>query len=251
MDLCLAHSPIDGAEASRQIRLQTGCARHHPHLARRFETVIRASTHAFARPISSRAILPVLILMIRETAQGVTSQAHLICSCAARTADRRGAERSAPPSGRRRPPSFLQQDHLQPADGDSAQARPPRAKKELTHIFSAYGLGERRRRRIDAAHRSRLISGDFHAPAEKKAGRSSMRRAAAPAAPAQQRAPGFQHAEAPADIAHRRRVRVVQRPEALGDGGKLHQHLRHPSVNTYSGSIENFASANAAPASAA
>ena len=53
---------------------------------------------------------------------------------AARAADRRGAERSAPPSGRRRPPSFLQQDHLQPADGDSAQARPPRQKGADAHL---------------------------------------------------------------------------------------------------------------------
>ena len=48
MDLCLAHSPIDGAEASRQIRLQTD-ARVIILTAREdFETVIRASTHACA-----------------------------------------------------------------------------------------------------------------------------------------------------------------------------------------------------------
>ena len=42
--------------------------------------MIRASTHAFASAYLFKSNFPVLIPMIRETAQGVTSQAHLICS---------------------------------------------------------------------------------------------------------------------------------------------------------------------------
>lgn len=80
MDLCLAHSPIDGAEASRQIRLQTDARVIILTSREDFETVIRASTHAFASAYLFKSNFPVLIPMIRETAQGVTSQAHLICS---------------------------------------------------------------------------------------------------------------------------------------------------------------------------
>ena len=80
MDLCLAHSPIDGAEASRQIRLQTDARVIILTSREDFETVIHASTHAFASAYLFKSNFPVLIPMIRETAQGVTSQAHLICS---------------------------------------------------------------------------------------------------------------------------------------------------------------------------
>ena len=112
----------------RQIRLQTDARVIILTSREDFETVIRASTHAFASAYLFKSNFPVLIPMIRETAQGVTSQAHLICSALLAPLTDAGG-RSAPHSGRRRPPSFLQQDHLQPADGDSAQARPPPAKR--------------------------------------------------------------------------------------------------------------------------
>ncbi len=130
MDLCLAHSPIDGAEASRQIRLQTDARVIILTSREDFETVIRASTHAFASAYLFKSNFPVLIPDDSRNRAGRHLAGAFDLLRAARAADRRGAERSAPPpSGRRRPPSFLQQDHLQPADGDSAQARPPRQKK--------------------------------------------------------------------------------------------------------------------------
>ena len=117
MDLCLAHSPIDGAEASRQIRLQTD-----------------ASAYLF------KSNFPVLIPMIRETAQGVTSQAHLICS--ALLAPLTDAERSVLRH-------LLGEDvrlHSSSKTISNQQTGILRklglpGKKELTHIFSAYGLG--------------------------------------------------------------------------------------------------------------
>lgn len=140
MDLCLAHSPIDGAEASRQIRLQTDARVIILTSREDFETVIRASTHAFASAYLFKSNFPVLIPMIRETAQGVTSQAHLICS--ALLAPLTDAERSV----LRR---LLGEDvrlHSSSKTISNQQTGILRklglpGKKELTHIFSAYGLG--------------------------------------------------------------------------------------------------------------
>lgn len=133
MDLCLAHSPIDGAEASRQIRLQTDARVIILTSREDFETVIRASTHAFASAYLFKSNFPVLIPMIRETAQGVTSQAHLICS--ALLAPLTDAERSV-----------LRRLHSSSKTISNQQTGILRklglpGKKELTHIFSAYGLG--------------------------------------------------------------------------------------------------------------
>ncbi len=140
MDLCLAHSPIDGAEASRQIRLQTDARVIILTSREDFETVIRASTHAFASAYLFKSNFPVLIPMIRQTAQGVTSQAHLICS--ALLAPLTDAERSV----LRR---LLGEDvrlHSSSKTISNQQTGILRklglpGKKELTHIFSAYGLG--------------------------------------------------------------------------------------------------------------
>ena len=112
MDLCLAHSPIDGAEASRQIRLQTDARVIILTSREDFETVIRAGT----------------------------SQAHLICS--ALLAPLTDAERSV----LRR---LLGEDvrlHSSSKTISNQQTGILRklglpGKKELTHIFSAYGLG--------------------------------------------------------------------------------------------------------------
>ena len=140
MDLCLAHSPIDGAEASRQIRLQTDARVIILTSREDFETVIRASTHAFASAYLFKSNFPVLIPMIRETAQGVTSQAHLICS--ALLAPLTDAERSVLRH-------LLGEDvrlHSSSKTISNQQTGILRklglpGKKELTHIFSAYGLG--------------------------------------------------------------------------------------------------------------
>lgn len=140
MDLCLAHSPIDGAEASRQIRLQTDARVIILTSREDFETVIRASTHAFASAYLFKSNFPVLIPMIRETAQGVTSQAHLICS--ALLAPLTDAERSVLRH-------LLGEDvrlHSASKTISNQQTGILRklglpGKKELTHIFSAYGLG--------------------------------------------------------------------------------------------------------------
>lgn len=80
MDLSLSDSPLDGAEAARQIRLQTDARVIILTSHEDFETVIRASTRAFASAYLFKSNFPVLIPMIRETAHSVTSQAHLICS---------------------------------------------------------------------------------------------------------------------------------------------------------------------------
>ena len=140
MDLCLAHSPIDGAEASRQIRLQTDARVIILTSREDFETVIRASTHAFASAYLFKSNFPVLIPMIRQTAQGVTSQAHLICS--ALLAPLTDAERSVLRH-------LLGEDvrlHSASKTISNQQTGILRklglpGKKELTHIFSAYGLG--------------------------------------------------------------------------------------------------------------
>ena len=140
MDLCLAHSPIDSAEASRQIRLQTDARVIILTSREDFETVIRASTHAFASAYLFKSNFPVLIPMIRETAQGVTSQAHLICS--ALLAPLTDAERSVLRH-------LLGEDvrlHSASKTISNQQTGILRklglpGKKELTHIFSAYGLG--------------------------------------------------------------------------------------------------------------
>ena len=131
MDLCLSHS---------QIRLQTDARVIILTSREDFETVIRASTHAFASAYLFKSNFPVLIPMIRETAQGVTSQAHLICS--ALLAPLTDAERSV----LRR---LLGEDvrlHSSSKTISNQQTGILRklglpGKKELTHIFSAYGLG--------------------------------------------------------------------------------------------------------------
>ena len=140
MDLCLSDSPLDGAEAARQIRLQTDARVIILTSREDFETVIHASTQAFASAYLFKSNFSVLIPMIRETAQGITSQAHLICS--AMLAPLTDAERSVLRH-------ILGEEinlHSSSKTISNQQTGILRklglpGKKELTHIFKAYGFG--------------------------------------------------------------------------------------------------------------
>lgn len=140
MDLCLADSPLDGAEAARQIRLQTDARVIILTSHEDFDTVVHASTQAFASAYLFKSNFPVLIPMIRETAQGMTSQAHLICS--AILAPLTEAERSVLRH-------ILGEEvilHSSSKTISNQQTGLLRklglpGKKELTHIFKAYGFG--------------------------------------------------------------------------------------------------------------
>ena len=140
MDLCLSDSLLDGAEAARQIRLQTDARVIILTSHEDFETVIHASTQAFASAYLFKSNFSVLIPMIRETAQGITSQAHLICS--AMLAPLTDAERSVLRH-------ILGEEinlHSSSKTISNQQTGILRklglpGKKELTHIFKAYGFG--------------------------------------------------------------------------------------------------------------
>ncbi|OUN08732.1 hypothetical protein B5G43_01220 [Flavonifractor sp. An92] len=80
MDLALPESPMEGVAAARRIRLETPSK---VILLTSYDdpaTVVRASVEAFASAYVLKSQFPLLVPTIRETAQGVTPQAHLICS---------------------------------------------------------------------------------------------------------------------------------------------------------------------------
>ena len=139
MDLCLNGSILNGANAARRIRLQTDARVIILTSHEDFETVIRAGTQALASAYLFKSNFPVLIPMIRETAQGITSQAHLICS--ALLAPLTDAERSVLHH-------ILGEDvglHSSSKTISNQQTGILRklgfaSKKELTHVFKAYGF---------------------------------------------------------------------------------------------------------------
>lgn len=80
MDLNLSGKDLDGIEAARAIRLSTNArviilTSYEDH-----ETIIRASTRAFASAYLYKSSFSSLVPLLIETAQSVTPQAHLICS---------------------------------------------------------------------------------------------------------------------------------------------------------------------------
>ncbi len=80
MDLNLSGKELDGIETARTIRLNTNArvvilTSYEDH-----ETIIHASTRAFASAYLYKSSFSALIPTLIATAQGVTSQAHLICS---------------------------------------------------------------------------------------------------------------------------------------------------------------------------
>ena len=80
MDLALPADPMEGVLAARRIRLAT---KAKVILLTSYEdpaTVVQASVKAFASAYVLKSQFPLLLPTIRETAQGVTPQAHLICS---------------------------------------------------------------------------------------------------------------------------------------------------------------------------
>ena len=80
MDLALPADPMEGVLAARRIRLTTEAK---VILLTSYEdpaTVVQASVKAFASAYVLKSQFPLLLPTIRETAQGVTPQAHLICS---------------------------------------------------------------------------------------------------------------------------------------------------------------------------
>lgn len=80
MDLALPADPMQGVLAARRIRLET---KAKVILLTSYEdpaTVVQASVNAFASAYVMKSQFPLLLPTIRETAQGVTPQAHLICS---------------------------------------------------------------------------------------------------------------------------------------------------------------------------
>ena len=79
MDLALPADPMEGVLAGR-IRLAT---KAKVILLTSYEdpaTVVQASVKAFASAYVMKSQFPLLLPTIRETAQGVTPQSHLICS---------------------------------------------------------------------------------------------------------------------------------------------------------------------------
>lgn len=80
MDLALPADPMQGVLAARRIRLET---KAKVILLTSYEdpaTVVQASVNSFASAYVMKSQFPLLLPTIRETAQGVTPQAHLICS---------------------------------------------------------------------------------------------------------------------------------------------------------------------------
>lgn len=80
MDLALADGAMEGVGAARRIRLETAAkvilltSYDNPAI------VIRASVDAFASAYVIKSQFSLLVPTIRETARGITPQAHLICS---------------------------------------------------------------------------------------------------------------------------------------------------------------------------
>lgn len=80
MDLALPADPMEGVLAARRIRLETQAK---VIILTSYEdpaTVVRASVESFASAYVLKSQFSLLLPTIRETAQGVTPQSHLICS---------------------------------------------------------------------------------------------------------------------------------------------------------------------------
>ena len=85
MDLALPSDPMEGVRAARHIRLET---RAKVILLTSYDdpaTVIQASVESFASAYVLKSQFPLMVPTIRETAQGVTPQSHLICSALLRS----------------------------------------------------------------------------------------------------------------------------------------------------------------------
>ncbi len=80
MDLNLTSGKMDGIEAARRIRLETNARIIILTSFDNPDIVIRASTQSFASGYVLKSQFSLLVPTIRETACGVTPQAHLICS---------------------------------------------------------------------------------------------------------------------------------------------------------------------------
>ena len=139
MDLSLGNSALNGAEAAREIRLQTDSRVIILTSHENYDTVIHASTQALASAYLFKSNFSVLIPTIRETARGVTPQAQLICS--ALLAPLTNAERSVLLR-------ILGEDvslHSSSKTISNQQTGILRkldlpGRRELTHIFKAYGF---------------------------------------------------------------------------------------------------------------
>lgn len=80
MDLALPTDPMEGVLAARRIRLETHAK---VILLTSYEdpaTVVQASVKSFSSAYVLKSQFSLLLPTIRETARGVTPQAHLICS---------------------------------------------------------------------------------------------------------------------------------------------------------------------------
>ena len=138
MDLSLGNSALNGAEAAREIRLQTDSRVIILTSHENYDTVIHASTQALASAYLFKSNFSVLIPTIRETARGVTPQAQLICSALAPLTN---AERSVLLR-------ILGEDvslHSSSKTISNQQTGILRkldlpGRRELTHIFKAYGF---------------------------------------------------------------------------------------------------------------
>lgn len=139
MDLSLGNSALNGAEAAREIRLQTDSRVIILTSHENYDTVIHASTQSLASAYLFKSNFSVLIPTIRETARGVTPQAQLICS--ALLAPLTNAERSVLLR-------ILGEDvslHSSSKTISNQQTGILRkldlpGRRELTHIFKAYGF---------------------------------------------------------------------------------------------------------------
>lgn len=80
MDLNLSGKELDGIETARTIRLNTNARVVVLTSYEDYETTIYASTRAFASAYLYKSSFSTLVPTLIETAQSVTSQAHLICS---------------------------------------------------------------------------------------------------------------------------------------------------------------------------
>lgn len=80
MDLNLGRGELDGVEAAREIRLRTDSKVIILTSFDAPETMLQASTRAFASAYVLKSQFSFLVPTIRETARGLTPQANLICA---------------------------------------------------------------------------------------------------------------------------------------------------------------------------
>ena len=127
MDLSLGNSALNGAEAAREIRLQTDSRVIILTSHENYDTVIHASTQALASAYLFKSNFSVLIPTIRETARGVTPQTNAERSVLLRILGEDVSLHSSSKTISNQQTGILRKLDLP-------------GRRELTHIFKAYGF---------------------------------------------------------------------------------------------------------------